>query len=208
MLRRAAASVASESQAWWLSKVIYPLARELAADSVLVAVMCRVLEIARQPYYRWLAEPYSAVGWERAHRLNALIDAHGDDPEFVYRLPRDEAEDGGWPGQLAFDNYVRCRFTTDGLNLLWLTDDISEYRTGEGELYLCAVKDVFSNRIVGYSISDRMGARLIIDALEHAVARRGVVAGCIVHADRGQPVSLPEVGSRAAPPRHGRLRGP
>ena len=37
--------------------MIYPLVRELAADGVSVTVTCRVLKIARQPYYRWLAEP-------------------------------------------------------------------------------------------------------------------------------------------------------
>jgi transposase InsO family protein len=48
---------------------------------------------------------------------------------------------------------------------------------------------VFSNRIVGYSISDRMKSRLAVDALTSAVARRAVegaeVAGCVVHSDRG-----------------------
>lgn len=73
----------------------YPLVRELAADSIPVAVTCRVLKIARQPYYRWLAEPVSDVQWGRAHRINARVDAHRDDPEFGYRLLRDEAQDAG-----------------------------------------------------------------------------------------------------------------
>lgn len=49
----------------------------------------------------------------------------------------------------------------------------------------CAVKDVFSNRIVGYSISDRMKARLAVDALTDAFHRRGKPAGVTVHSDRG-----------------------
>src|SRR5699024_9156483 len=58
--------------------------------------------------------------------------------------------------------------------------------TDEGTLYMCAVKDVSSSRIVGYSIGARMKARLAVDALEMAVARRGVdVAGCVAHSDRG-----------------------
>lgn len=57
--------------------------------------------------------------------------------------------------------------------------------TGEGKLYLCAIKDVFSNRIVGYSVRDRMKARLAVDAVNNAVARRGHVAGCVAHTDRG-----------------------
>jgi len=55
----------------------------------------------------------------------------------------------------------------------------------EGKLYVCAIKDVFSNRIVGYSIDSRMKSRIAVNALNNAVARRGDVAGCIVHTDRG-----------------------
>lgn len=47
---------------------------------------------------------------------------------------------------------------------------------------------MYSNKIVGYSISDRMKSRLAVDALESAARRRGgpqVVAGCVVHSDRG-----------------------
>ena len=58
-------------------------------------------------------------------------------------------------------------------------------QASEGKLYCCAIKDVFSNRIVGYSISDRMTAKPAVDAVRSAVARRGEVAGCILHADRG-----------------------
>ena len=57
--------------------------------------------------------------------------------------------------------------------------------TGEGKLYVCAFKDVWSNRIVGYSIDSRMKSRLAVAALNNAVARRGHVAGCVVHTDRG-----------------------
>ena len=42
----------------------------------------------------------------------------------------------------------------------------------DGKLYLCAIKDVFSGRIVGYSISDRMKARLAVKALDNAIFRR------------------------------------
>jgi putative transposase len=82
------------------------------------------------------------------------------------------------------DDRVRRDFTADGPNRLWLTD-ITEHATGEGKLYLCAVKDVYSGRIVGYSIDARMKSSLAVRALESAVARRGQVAGCIVHSDRG-----------------------
>lgn len=54
-----------------------------------------------------------------------------------------------------------------------------------GKLYLCAVRDAYSSRIVGYSISLRMKVRLAVDALEIAVAKRGDVAGCKKQSDVG-----------------------
>ncbi|MFC4126996.1 DDE-type integrase/transposase/recombinase [Nocardia rhizosphaerae] len=198
--------------------MIYPLVRELAADGIPVAVTCRVLGIARQPYYRWLADPITTTDLEQAYRANALFDAHRDDPEFGYRFLADEAADAGqsmaartawrlcsanrwWSsfgkkrgtkdrrsGPPVHDDLVEREFVAESPNRLWLTD-ISEHHTGEGKLYLCAVKDVFSNRIVGYSIDSRMKAGLAVDALVSAVARRRTVgdevAGCVVHSDRG-----------------------
>ena len=79
---------------------------------------------------------------------------------------------------------IRHEFTAEGPNELWLTD-ITEHWTREGKLYVCALKDVYSNRIVGYSIDSRMKSRLAVAALNNAVARRGDVTGCIVHSDRG-----------------------
>ena len=198
--------------------MIYPLVRELAADGIPVTVTCRVLKLARQPYYRWLAAPVTANDLVAAYRADALFDAHRDDPEFGYRFLVAEAAAGGhpmaartawaicaanrwWsafgkprrgkggrPGPPVHNDQVNRVFTAAEPNRLWLTD-ITEHRTGEGKLYLCAVKDVHSNRIVGYSISDRMQSRLAVAAIDNAVARRHAdaadVAGCIVHSDRG-----------------------
>jgi len=79
--------------------MIYPLVRELAAKDaplrVPVAVTCRVLKIARQPYYRWLKEPVTDSELTEAYRANALFDAHRDDPEFGYRYLVDEARNAG-----------------------------------------------------------------------------------------------------------------
>ena len=95
------------------------------------------------------------------------------------------------------------RLAADGPNELWLTD-ITEHRTREGKVYLCAIKDVFSNRIVGYSIDSRMKARIAVNALEMAVAHRGRPAGVIVHSDRGSQFRSRRF--RKALKRH-RLRG-
>lgn len=188
--------------------------KELAADGIPVAVTCRVLKLARQPYYRWLDNPITGAELAEAYRANALFDAHKDDPEFGYRFLVAEADDAGqpmaertawricadngwWsvfgkrkrgkngkPGPPVHDDLVGRDFTAQAPNQLWLAD-ITEHRTGEGKLYLCAIKDVFSNRIVGYSIDSRMKSRLATTALHSAIARRGQVPGCIVHTDRG-----------------------
>jgi putative transposase len=180
-----------------------------------VVVSCRVLKLHRQHYYAWLACPVTEAEFDEAYLANAIFDAYREDPEFGYRLLFDEVTAAGhqvsertiwkicsanewWcvfgkkrrgkkglPGAPAHDDLVRREFTAPGPNQLWLTD-ITEHWTDEGRLYLCAVKDVWSNRIVGYSIGDRMTSQLAVDALESAVAQRsGNVAGCKLHSDRG-----------------------
>jgi len=97
---------------------------------------------------------------------------------------RSRKKKGKKPGPPVHDDMIGRNFIAERLDQKWLWD-ITEHRTGEGKLYLCAIKDVASRRIVGYSISDRMQARLAVRALENAIARRGDVTGCIVHSDRG-----------------------
>ncbi|MFE3258154.1 hypothetical protein ACFXPS_40885 [Nocardia sp. NPDC059091] len=133
---------------------------------------CRVLELARQPYYRWLADPVTDAELDQAYRAKALFDAHRDDPEFRYRFLADEARASGEPmadrtawricsahgwwsvfgkkrsgkgtvGPPVHDDLVRRNFSANAPNRLWLSD-ISEHRTAaEGKLYICAVKDVY-----------------------------------------------------------------
>jgi putative transposase len=158
VLRRAAAYFA---QAHLPGGTMYPLMRELAGDGVPVAVTCRVLKLARQPYYRWLADPVTDREWHQAHLANALFDAHRDDPELGYRLLGDEARDAGleacdrtmwrlcrdgrwWsafgkkkgkngkkPGPPAHDDLVHRDFTAEAPNALWLTDITEHHRARE-----------------------------------------------------------------------------
>lgn len=186
----------------------YPLVSKLAADNIPVAVSLRALKLSRQPYYRWRKQQVTNAELIEACRANALLDAHVDDPEYGYRLLAGEVmcertawricRDNRWwsvlgkkrgkngkrPGPPVHDDLVKRGFTADDVNELWLTD-ITEHPTDEGTLYLCAIKDVFSRRIVGYSMDSRMKARLAVNALESAIARRREAAGCIVHSDRG-----------------------
>lgn len=75
-------------------------------------------------------------------------------------------------GPPVHDDLVRRDFTADAPNRLWLTN-ITEHHADEGMLYLCAVKNVFSARIVGYCIDSRMKTRIAVMALSSAVTRRG-----------------------------------
>jgi transposase InsO family protein len=78
---------------------------------------------------------------------------------------------------------VRHDFTASAPNQKWLCD-ITEHPTAEGKLYLCAVKDAFSNRIVGYSIDSNMKAALAVSAIRNAISLRRPNA-TICHSDRG-----------------------
>ena len=86
-------------------------------------------------------------------------------------------------GPPVHDDLVDRDFTAEAANVTWLTD-ITEHPTGEGKLYLCAIKDVWSTRIVGYSMSHRMTAALAGSALSNAVALRDP-KDTKVHSDRG-----------------------
>ena len=69
---------------------MYPLVRELAVDGIPVVVSCRVLNLARQPYYRWLQLPFTDGQLAEAYLANAIHNAHLDDPGFGYRFLADE----------------------------------------------------------------------------------------------------------------------
>ena len=193
--------------------MMYPLVRDLATDGIPVVVTCRVLAFSPQAYYKWRSNPICAREWSDAHLIDAAREIHADDPAFGYRFIADELAQergisasenrvhrlcsahgifsvlarkrGRWarPGEPVHDDLVCREFTAAAPNRLWLTD-ITEHRTDEGKLYLCAIKDAFSGRIVGYSIDERMKASLAVTALRNAIALRRP-SRTLVHSDRG-----------------------
>jgi transposase InsO family protein len=193
----------------------YPLVRDLAVEGIPVTVTCGVLGFSTQAFYKWAADPVSERDWADAHTINGILDIHADDPEFGYRFIADELDKAGervsegrvwrlcrqqrvWstttkkgrkgagktPGPAVHDDLVQRNFTASMLDAVWLTD-ITEHPTGEGKLYVCSIKDLCSNRIVGYSIDSRMTKQLAIAALRSAIARRRPVGTVVVHSDRG-----------------------
>lgn len=81
-------------------------------------------------------------------------------------------------------NLLDRQFISAGPNLVWASD-ITYIRTLEGWLYLSVVIDLHSRMVVGWSMSERLSAPLVLDALSMAISRRDPAAGLIHHSDRG-----------------------
>ena len=89
------------------------------------------------------------------------------------------------PSPHAIPDLVGRRFDTGELNRVW-TSDITYLATGQGWLYLCAVRDGCSRRVLGYAFSNSLHTDLVDEALRRAVTfREGDTTGVILHADRG-----------------------
>jgi transposase InsO family protein len=82
------------------------------------------------------------------------------------------------------ENIVDRNFSPSKKNQTW-TADITYIPTAEGWLYLAAVEDLHSRKIVGWSMSERIDSRLVVDALEMAVQRELPGEGLVAHSDRG-----------------------
>jgi putative transposase len=170
------------------------------------------LSLTKQGYYQWIARPVSDRDLDEAYLIQAAFKAHEAEPEFGYRLLADELHQAGFTVSerrvwrlcsregiwsttckkktkyhtakpAVHDDLLQRKFTADAPNEKWVID-ITEHPTKEEKLYLCAIKDLHSNRIVGYSIASRMKSKLAVDALNNAIRLRSP-KNTIVHSDRG-----------------------
>jgi putative transposase len=82
------------------------------------------------------------------------------------------------------ENVLDRKFEVEAPNVAWVTD-ITYVWTAEGWLYLAAILDLFSRRVVGHAMSERIDRALVLDALRDAVGRRVPNAGLVHHSDRG-----------------------
>lgn len=160
--------------------MMYQLVRDLATEGIPVVVTCRVLGFSKQAYHKWRADPVTQQDWDDAHLVDAAKDIHHDDPVFGYRFICDELraehgieasenrvhrlcsghgihsvlakKRGRWarPKEPVHDDLVQRAFGAKAANELWFID-ITEHPTAEDRPYLCAIKDAFSGRVVGYS---------------------------------------------------------
>jgi putative transposase len=88
------------------------------------------------------------------------------------------------PSHAVAKNLLEQNFSTDAPNQRWVAD-ITYISTHQGWLYLAVVMDLYSRRIVGWSMSRWMNRRIVIDALRMAIGRRKPEGPLIHHSDRG-----------------------
>jgi putative transposase len=127
--------------------------------------------------YSDLHEHGEGCGRNRVHRL---MKAAGLRAHVGYRRPRHRS---GQPSIVA-PNHLQRAFDVGTPNETWVTD-ITYIRTHEGWLYLAVVLDLFSRRVVGWSMQSRITKELALDALLMAVWRRKPTSTVMVHSDQG-----------------------
>ena len=145
----------------------------------------RLLERIREIH----AENRSVYGSPRIHAELVLGDGERIGRKRVERLMRQAGICGlvakkrgkttiRVPGVRVCDDLVARAFLAAAVDRLWVAD-ITYLRTWEGWLYLVAVQDIFSRRIVGWSMADHMRTELVTDALQMALARRRPSPGLV-----------------------------
>jgi putative transposase len=156
----------------------------------------------RALYDAWLTERIRAVhaaskGRYGSPRVHAMLHRQGIrvGEKRVARLMRAAGLQGayrrrrkgctvGVEGVEPFGDLVGREFRPDAPDRVWAAD-IKQIKTGEGWLYLAAVQDLFSRRIVGWAMAPHMRQELVVAALEMAVRRRRPAKGTIHHSDHG-----------------------
>jgi transposase InsO family protein len=119
------------------------------------------------------------VGEKRVARLMALAGLQG-----AHRRRRRTGCTTAVEGVEPFGDLVGRDFRPDAPDRVWCAD-IKQIKTGEGWLYLATVQDLFSRRIVGWSMQPHMRSELVVDALKMTVSRRRPSKGTIHHSDHG-----------------------
>ena len=181
------------------------------ADEFAVRLMCRVLCVSSSGYYAW-RDRKPSIRSQRRTQLDVEVReafeaecSRAGSPRLAKRLEvgrRQVAESLRRQGLRAkaarkfkattnsnhslpvVENLLQQNFTAQRPDQVWV-GDITYISTDEGWLYLAVVLDLFSRKVVGWSMSERMTATLVCDALRMALFRRHRPSGAIMHTDRG-----------------------
>jgi putative transposase len=192
--------------------------------------MCKVLEVSRSGYYKWVEGKGNETSYQKRRKalmariLWLFLDAkcrYGS-PK-ITRLLRKE----GWTvserlvGKLMQENGLRScvskrfrvpttdsnhhlpiapnvlnqNFKTIAPNMVWVTD-ITYIACREGRLYLASVMDLFTRKIVGWKLGDRMTTDLVLAALDQAYTNQKPPEGLLHHSDRGSQYASEEYRAR------------
>ena len=162
-----------------------PLSERDWADAVLTNTIVDIHQLSRRSY-----------GSPRVHAELRLGEGIRCSRKRVERLMRQAGIQGVYrrrgrgctrrdPAAVPNDDLVGRQFNPLGPDRLWVID-VTEHPTGEGKVYLAAVLDAFSRRVVGWSIADHIRSELVVDALQMAIWRRQPAQGqTIAHSDHG-----------------------
>ncbi|EOI5857347.1 IS3 family transposase, partial [Klebsiella aerogenes] len=180
-----------------------------------VRLLCRVLDVHPSGFYAWFKQPYPqrhqvdlrltgqikqfwlesgcVYGYRKIHldlrdsgqqcgvnRVWRLMNRAGIKAQVGYRSPR--ARKG--EASIVSPNRLQRQFNPDAPDKRWVTD-ITYIRTHEGWLYLAVVVDLFSRKIIGWSMQSRMTKDIVLNALLMAVWRRNPQKQVLVHSDQG-----------------------
>ncbi|WP_320711608.1 IS3 family transposase [Enterobacter asburiae] len=180
-----------------------------------VRLLCRVLDVHPSGFYAWLQQRHSqrhqadlrltgqikqfwlesgcVYGYRKIHldlrdsgqqcgvnRVWRLMKRVGIKAQVGYRSPR--ARKG--EASIVSPNRLQRQFNPDAPDERWVTD-ITYIRTHEGWLYLAVVVDLFSRKIIGWSMQSRMTKDIVLNALLMAVWRRNPEKQVLVHSDQG-----------------------
>ena len=196
-------------------KDLYPIVEALGAEGHGLKASCRLLAVSASGFFYWRHRPMPARAvrrawladvvaetWERSRRTYGwrriqaeLAEVYGHRAgrnlllsvmreQQICGLPRRKGRKTGRSPAETTADLVNREFDREGPNQLWMTD-ITEHPTREGKLYVCAVLDAWSRKVVGWSIDRRATAAMVTSALAMAIESRRPSPGAVVHSDHG-----------------------
>ncbi len=192
----------------------YRLVQQLQQKAVSVQHSCRVLAVSRSGYYadrqrdqrpkaicttavhlksafEMSGQSYGSRRLQRAlqdrgirmgrYRVRSLMRTYQLKPVWKRKFVHTTDSKHNLP---VFDNVLNRQFKPAAANQAWVSD-ITYIRTRSGWLYLAAVLDLYSRKVVGWAMAPNMPAELVCSALQMAICQRQPAPGLIVHSDRG-----------------------
>ena len=159
-----------------------PMSQRQRDDMVLLAHIREQHRLSLESYGRpRMTEELQELGLKVGHRRVGRL--MGENGIKIIRTQKYKATtDSNHTFNIA-PNLLDQDFSADGPNQKW-AGDISYIWTSEGWLYLAVILDLYSRRVIGWAVSNRMKRDLAIRALDMAVALRQPPEGCIHHTDR------------------------